>query len=816
MWLVSTSAPVQAQTIHPAGFGDLAIASTQTPDIKFASSAAVSDRAQPSAEQAAFAALELQELPPAAGSSAEANAAAADESLFRQVCDCDCRIPSLDHWCVYDVPCGETEGCADYPCECSHGNCYLSEDGTWVCNDACCDVWGAPVCGPTAAVRFGWWGVSTDGSENKTGEFQDLNSSPFWDVDMISSDGVRTWDIALSGLDNEANDARVRYYGPRGSGRLDFQRYFRRLDHDPLAGLDLAPGEVPPAEPEGNVIVEDLNVGEDYAIRVEELDARYQGRLTDNVKWRLNLWGQRKFGERQVNATAHCFNALANAPAGATGNVCHVLSQRQSIDWLTMEVQPVVEASFDNVAVEYSRTMRSFGQDDGTVSRQYTRFNFNLPAASGSLGPEYDYALVPENFTQIDRLKVSARLTEYNQLYANLYAGETKNKFRDMHRNYDGYDLRWINRSFDDMTLTGYTSRYDERNEFPPFFLVTPPFAPTPVPPDVSLEEQFARHPIDYTRTRAGVKGTWQPFGDRGPRCSNYGLWDGTSLASGYEYYLLERDFVTWNVSPTPFTQPDTTTHQIEFGPSTRWSPTFDTYTRYKVRFIDDPLIGVSERAEDDPPGVQGTFNSKLPEEEHIVEIGGTWTPAANFMTTAQFSAINSWHRSEFANFSEDDYPIVFTVWYAPTCRLSLTGGYAFYSNSIDQDITLGANRGDPAEIETTRWDYNGENHLVSLGANYAWSPRVQLIGGYEFNRGSNTFNVPISPHAADGVDWSTVEDVAGVIVETHRVTAGVDWQPYHKTNVYLRYILFDYDDIAHGEDSGIAHMVLAGATRTW
>lgn len=742
-----------------------------------------------------------------------AGAKDAKDHPFRPVCDCNCDIPSLDHWCVCDVTCCGNPS-ESHPCQGPGGNCYLTEDGNWVCNDTWCSVWGPPEYCANGAVRFGWWAVGSDGSENKTGEFQDLDSSPYWDIDTISSDGVRTWDIALSGLDNEANDVGVRYYGPEGSGKFDFQRYFRRLDHDPLAGLDLAPGQVPPAGPEGNVIVEDLNVGEDYAIRVEELDARYQGRLMDNVKWRLNLWGQRKFGERQSNATAHCFNVLANAPAGATGNVCHVLSQRQSIDWLTMEIQPVLEAKFEDVTVEYSRTMRAFEEDDQSVFRQYTRFDFQLPAASGSLGPDYEYAVVPESFTQIDRLKVSARLNEANQLYANLYVGDTKNKFRDMHRDYGGYDLRLTNRALDDITLTYYASRYDETNQLPPFFFDAPPFAPTPVPPALPVDQQFARHPIDYRRTRAGLKGNWQPFGDRGPRCSNYGLWDGTSLASGYEYYLLERDFVTWNVSPTPFTQPNTKSHQIEFGPSTRWSSNFDTYTRYKVRFIDDPLIGISERAEDDPGGVQGTFNTKLPEEEHIVEIGGTWAPAANFMTTAQFNFLNSWHHSEFANFSEDDYPMVVTVWYAPTHRLSLTSGYAFYSNWIDQDITLGANRGDPTEIETTRWDYVGKNHLVSVGANYALTPCMQLIGGYEFNHGSNTFNIPPSPHP--GVDWSTVQAVADVIVETHRMTAGVDWQPYRDTNLYLRYIFFDYQDISADLYSGTSHMALAGATRTW
>ena len=766
-----------------------------------------------SAANSIYSAFDLEKALEGDGAENDSLVAAANGRPLHPVCDCDCRIPSLDNWCVCDVHCGTSEGSAGHACESAVGNCYLMDDGTWMANDERCDVWGPPVSEFDTAVRFGWWGVGSDGSENKTGEFQDLESSPFWDVDFISSNGKHTWDVVLSGLDNEANDAKVRYYGPASSGRFDFQRYFRSLDHDPLVGLDLAPGEVPPPGPEGDVIVEDLNVGEDYAIRVEELDARYQGRITENLKWRLNLWGQRKFGERQSTATAHCFNVLADAPPGATGNVCHALSQRQSIDWLTMEIQPVVEASFDNVAVEYSRTMRAFEKDDQSVFRPYTRFGFS--PASGLLGPDYEYAIVPESFTQIDRIKISSHLNECNQFYANLYIGETENKFRDTHRDYDGYDLRWINRSLDDITVTYYASRYDETNQFPPFFLTEPPLGPPTVPPALPLEQQFARHPIDYRRTRAGVKGTWQPFGNRGPRCSNYGLWDGTSLASGYEYYQLERDFVTWNVNPVPFTQPNTRSHQIEFGPSTRWSQAFDTFTRYKVRFIDNPLIGITERAEDEP-GALGTFNTMLPEEEHIVELGGTWMPAVNFMTTAQFDIVNRWHRSQFANFTEDDYPIHFTTWYAPTERLSFTGGYAFFSNWIDQDITLGANRGDPTEIETTRWDYAGENHLVSLGANYAWRSNVQLISGYEFNRGSNTFDIPPSPHAANGVDWTTVEQVADVIVETHRVTAGVDWQPTCDMNVYLRYIYFDYGDISANLTSGTAHMVLAGGTRTW
>src|SRR5262245_36782717 len=74
-----------------------------------------------------------------------------------------------------------------------------------VCSDSCFL--------PRIATRFGWWGISRDGSENKVGEYQDLDPSPFWDIDALLTDGQRTWDFTLSGLDNETNFGRLFYYG---------------------------------------------------------------------------------------------------------------------------------------------------------------------------------------------------------------------------------------------------------------------------------------------------------------------------------------------------------------------------------------------------------------------------------------------------------------------------------------------------------------------------------------------------------------------------------------------------------------------------
>jgi hypothetical protein len=267
--------------------------------------------------------------------------------------------------------------------------------------------------------------------------------------------------------------------------------------------------------------------------------------------------------------------------------------------------------------------------------------------------------------------------------------------------------------------------------------------------------------------------------------------------------------------TPGLFYQPDTATNQIEFGPSTKWSRQLDTYVRYRLQFIENPLVGISEYSTDDPD-VNGTFNSNQPQQVHNVDFGYTWSPYSNFMMTAQLTIKNSWNRSAFSNFTENNYPMSYMLWYAPTDRLFFTGGYAYYSNWIDQDITLGANRGIPADTETTRWNYEGENHLVTFNVNYALTPCVHLLAGYEWDHGTDFFGVPTSPHAADGVDWSLLPSLSDVRVITHKVTTGIDWKPYHDTHVYLRYEYFDFNDAGSGLNSGTTNMVLAGATRTW
>lgn len=724
------------------------------------------------------------------------------EPHYYSVYDHGCRIASLDTWCNCDTNCCVTDEWCEHPCFRPLGTQHMGCDPCeWICNDDYCDVQGTRLTTNSTALRMGFWAVGSQGSQVKTGEFQSLKSSPFYELDTLQTNGVRTLDMNLTGLDNEANDVRARYYGPGLTANVKYQRFFRQLDHDPLDGFDLNQGIPVPSD---NVVTRDLNAGDDYAIRVQQLDARFQGRINDNLKWRLNLWGMRKFGERQVNSVAHCFNATAAGQGADNVNRCHLQSQRQGIDWLTMEIQPVIEAKYDYVTIEYSRTMRSFGQDDQLVSREYTRPTWGYGANN-----DFIYAYVPENFTQIDRVKLGIDLTETSKFYTNSYYGDTRNQLRDTHRQFSGVDVRVIDQSFEGATITVYGTFDEQNNDKPATAFNTVPWGGTGAGTD--REPASLEHPIDYLQTRFGVRTNWKPFYSPFTTDPDVSLWEKTTIVSGYEYSMLERNFATWSSARLGnFTQPDTKGHRIEFGPQTQWSPEVNSFVRYKGWFAEDPLIGVREST--------GRFNTNLPEQEHRIEIGGSWNPADNLLATAQVGIVNRWNNSVYQSavpvtpirFTENDYPITMTLFYAPTDRLALNLGYGYFSNWIDQDIAIGFRT---TNTESMAFNYAGETHVVTLGANYALTETVKLVGGYEWNHGTNAFTNPVS---TTGADWSLGTGLASysdVLVETQRWTAGVDWEPYRNISLYSRYNYFDYNDLSANLTSGTAHMLLTGVT---
>ncbi len=625
------------------------------------------------------------------------------------------------------------------------------------------------------AVRGGWWYVHLHGSETKVGQYQDLAPSPFWNVDLLKSNGESTLDLQVSGLDNETSQTSLYLFTPSYEANLRYERFIHRLVHDPLLNMP-RPGSG------AEIIAEDVDAGDDYAVRIQDIRTDVSGQLAENVKYDLDVWFRRKKGERQALGTHH-----GMAFAGFPCRVCHILSQTQEIDWVSTRIEPAIEGRFGLLTARYSRPMRFFGQNDSVVTRSYGSFH-----PYNNYTTDSPYAVVPDTVAQTDRLKLRADLPSETIIYSQLYRGSTDNLHRDTQRGYYGFDIRLTNAYFRRLTLSSFARYNRQLNEFPPY-LVPPEdpavFAPTAIVPPYNL-----RHPIDYLRTAAGADAVWHPL--------RSGKWaDQLSLNAGVEIGAIGRSYADYQIeNPPGFASQDHTSYTTySAGTSMRWHPRVDNRLWFKHRNTAYPLYGLSSYFD--------VTNTNRPTSEDIVGFDTTWLAADNLMATASVSFENRSHHSSVAEFVEDNYPMTFTFWYAPRPSWSLSGGYGFLSNWIDQDVYLPGNSPEIEPLVRQQWNYGGRGQTMSLGGSYAWTKQVTLSGSVQQVWGSDATD-PTEP-------WPDLPSYFDVQINTRRYMCGLDWSAHSNISAYLRYVYEDFDDVTSPYNTGRAQMILAGLTGT-
>ena len=104
-----------------------------------------------------------------------------------------------------------------------------------------------------------------------------------------------------------------------------------------------------------------------------------------------------------------------------------------------------------------------------------------------------------------------------------------------------------------------------------------------------------------------------------------------------------------------------------------------------------------------------------------------------------------------------------------------------------------------------SQWEYGGDSDVIHVSTNYAWTPRVTLTAGVNFVNAKNAFD-PLTP-------WPDLSGYSDVNVETTRFLGGLDVELSRHASGYLRYQLFDYEDLAAGLDSGRVEMLLLGGS---
>jgi hypothetical protein len=684
-------------------------------------------------------------------------------------------------------------------------------------------------------LRGGAWGVHASGSSEKVGEYQDLSSSPFADLEGVMSDGQRTVEFSGVMSDDETVDARLHYFGPHVEADVDYEHFLHQLGEHDYAGFGPGPHAIQqnPLNQVSNVnlfVNDNQTPGQDYAIRVQEFKANFKGNITENLKWRVNVFGIDKEGDRQANAFAHCYQDLgvpnpATTPATTLRDQCHVVSQSQHIDWQTTEVTPSLEWRLGNdTTVEYSHTIRAFTQNDQQVLGNWNDTpTFGYAPTAGGNGTA-GYNIVPDSQTQIDRLKFSTMIGCNTDVYLLGYEGYNEDELRDTYRNFNGADLRITNRSIDRLALTFYGKYYREDTTTPVTSLdaAYPAMANYYREPDLSLIGPQINRETDAF----GINGRWRPFQDE---CGT--LLSRLSLVGGYEYSSLKRENAgdTFGTIVPPangpfvvndvFTQPSSNKNTFTVGVDEKWSPEFNTFLHYKFISTDYPLYGITP----DVGQLDAALNSALPTQENRVELGCTWTPSDTLMVNATLYVENAMSDAPYVAWTSNSLPFTVSAWWAPTQQWSFSAGAAEMDSWINQNVNLsnlGANPGTVVPI--TPWQFTGVADVFNLGSRYQATEKLSFMGQFEYVHGINsseaivdsTKQQPATPPPYIATTYS-LGQYSLVKMESFRLEAGADYRLAPRVTMYLRYNYYDYEDDS-GLTSGQANMVLGGMSATF
>ena len=163
----------------------------------------------------------------------------------------------------------------------------------------------------------------------------------------------------------------------------------------------------------------------------------------------------------------------------------------------------------------------------------------------------------------------------------------------------------------------------------------------------------------------------------------------------------------------------------------------------------------------------------------------------------------------------------------APTPKLSMTGSVSVFSNWIDQNIFLGDSTltaASPLVLQPTM--YAGLSQLYNFNLYYLLTDKSRFNFGYQFVRGSDTFNMMTapsfftttgpSPSPGEAATYGDLPQYSAAIVDTTKITAGLCFRIRPKMTLSFHYDFFDYVDEVTSANSGIAHQFNANFAYIW
>lgn len=537
--------------------------------------------------------------------------------------------------------------------------------------------------------------------------------------------------------------------------KISYNSLIHRLDHDPLANLDVA------SLARSGAFHADYAPNKQYRITRSEFTSETTLKIpaVSFLKLYANYRDEHRHGEYQARTLSKCSS-------------CHVAAKTHSINNHTKDYNIGGNLNFGKINLDYSYTKRQFKENEAAPTNTYlqklhpekaipvfnSRIQYDL--ADGAL----PFDVLPDTNKQTHIIKANAPLNDKMTLSAHYVSSRVKNTFSNLTTDSSsiagGFSLKLgtkgiFNARFSQIRIknqTVFVDVYEPLDVAGPFAGKTYAQAyPSFGSADWYRESALSRETLDFDAVL------------------RYKLSRKAKFRLNYEYKKIDRDH---------FAVATTSSHTIrgtlDFKPVKHWK--FDLSGRFKMTAhpFTNMYAAVSPAVQ--TYGVPNPFVGKQFYDFHrarqanltnlptdLSEIKGTvtWNPTYKF----SFSG-NILYRAEkndelnLSTWKNDVLNYGAYFWYAPAPKLAFTGAYYFYGEKLNSLFSIpvlegcggGIIGGMPGTL-TDMMDYDIDTNTAFFNANYTASEKVSMFGRLSYNDSTAAIkNLKLNPNALSNI----------------------------------------------------------------
>ncbi len=449
----------------------------------------------------------------------------------------------------------------------------------------------------------------------------------------------------------------------------------------------------------------------------------------------------------KFNFDMRSYQKLGHRQATTVGKCseCHVTSRNKRVNSSINDIAPGMEMSLGPATISYNHLMRSFTEHGAAPMAEYGN-----GASFFQVRGRAPYSLVPDSRLNVDTVNVRSALPWDSTVYATVQHGKRENLETHTNATFNSIATR----------LSKYFSKYLACDVYYNKY---------------SLENK-SHEGIDLDTKRGGFDLNMHPIRNSGLTCS-------------YQWQDIDRD----NSDPN-------TTRKNTWRIT--WNQRLFKKLRYNLKYekirVHEPLVMKDQT-------IPGLVQTSLPKKEDTYTASMTWSMLYNLTlnTNLRYAKLkNSRYDSD-----EGQWEYGLNLWYVPTERLTLTGGYTIAKNNVNSFGTLKTYHLNGAEglFEYDDIPYDSRSQTWSLSAAYRLTAQINLTGDAAYISSAADFDKHVN-----GRNIGNFSDLSIGQVQT---SVGIVYAYNKHLTLHSRFMYREYNDYDQNYFDGHFNMLSVGAS---